>query len=313
MPKVSYATPGTYAVSYTATTSGGTGTITANNYINVVSNVATYTGTWTEGFETATFPSSDWTSSSTMGSDWNITSSAAATGAKSAWIDNSTNSTGDVSTLESTSFDISGFVTPKLSLKLAYRQNYSTDVDKFQVFCSNDCGASWTVKMTRQGSTMATVTPPSTTPFVPSSSNFTTYTVNLNAYQGSPNLRFRYVFSADPTNTGNVGNNIYLDDINIYDATPAGIQNIEQQIGLNIYPNPSSEKVNLEFSLTENHNISVNVTDVLGRTIETIPSKNYGIGDLSLTIAEKKVYEAGVYLVHVEVDGKKITRKINVQ
>lgn len=313
MPKVTYATPGTYAVSYTATTVGGSGTITANSYITVVTNVATYTGTWSEGFESATLPGSDWNVFNTGGSDWNITSNAAATGLKSAWIDNTMNNSGDVSTLESTSFSLVGLNSPKMTLKLAYRQQTSTDNDKFQVFASNDCGASWTVKMTRSGSTMATVTPPSTTPFVPASSNFMTYTVNLTAYVANPNVRFRFVFSADPTGTGGVGNNIYLDDINLYDAAPTGIENIEEKVGLSVYPNPSSGKINLDLSLTESHEIGINVTDVLGRTIESIPAKNYGTGDLTLSVAEKKVYAPGVYIVNVEVDGKKITRKVLVQ
>jgi PKD repeat protein len=313
MPKVTYATPGTYNVSYTATTVGGSGTITASNYITVVTNVASHAGNWTEGFESATLPGSDWNVFNTAGSDWTITSVAAATGVKSAWIDNSGNTSGDISTLQSTSFDISTFNSPKLSLKLAYRQNTSSDVDKFQVYASNDCGASWVLKLTRQGTAMATVTPPSTAPFVPSSSNFTTYTVNLSAYVGSPNLRFRFVFSADPTSTGGVGNNIYLDDINLYDSAPSGIQSFEEQLGLNIYPNPSAGKVNLDFSLAEAGMVGIQVTDVLGRTIETIPAKSYGAGDHSLAVAEKKMYEPGVYIVNIEVDGKKITRKITIQ
>jgi len=312
MPKVSYAAAGTYAVSYTAATSGGSNSITKNSYMTVLSNVATYTTAWTEGFEVSTLPGSDWNAYSTPSFDWSVTSSAAASGIKSAWLDNSLNSPGTVSIIESTSFDISSFTTPKLTLKLAYRQQASTDNDKFQVLSSVDCGATWVARMTRQGSALATVTPPSTTPFFPGTSDFTTYTVNINGVAGSPNVRFRFVFSADPTATGGVGNNIFLDDINLFDAS-VGIASLEEQIGLRIYPNPSSGKIDLDISLAENHSLAINVVDVLGRVIESVPAKQYGIGEFTLAIAEKKVYQPGVYFVNLDLDGKKISRKIIIQ
>jgi len=312
MPKVSYATPGTYAVSYTAATSGGSNSISKTSYMNILSNVATYSTTWTEGFEVSTLPGSDWATYSTPSFDWNVTSAAAASGANSAWLDNTLNSPGTVSVIESTSFDISSFTTPKLSLKLAYRQQTSADNDKFQVFSSTDCGATWVARMTRQGSTLATVTPPSTTPFVPGTGDFTTYTVNINGVAGSNNVRFRYTFSADPTGTGGVGNNIYLDDINLWDAS-VGIANLEEQVGLNVYPNPATGKINLDLNLSEGHAISVNVTDVLGRSIENVPVKQYGSGEFTLCVAEKKVYQPGVYFINVDVDGKKIAKKVIVQ
>src|SRR5207244_2709038 len=97
------------------------------------------------------------------------------------------------------------------------------------------------------------------------------------------------------------GNNIYLDDINLFDAS-ASINSIETQIGLDIYPNPSSGNVTIGFSLNEGHSISVNVTDLIGRTVETIPSKQFASGEATITIAEKTAYQSGVYFVNVNVD-----------
>jgi len=112
MPKVTYATPGTYAVSYTATTIRGSNSITKTTYMTVNSNVATYNTPWLESFETATLPGADWDTYSAS-TNWAITSSAAATGVKSAKMDNMSNPPGNTSIIESTSFDISGFITPK--------------------------------------------------------------------------------------------------------------------------------------------------------------------------------------------------------
>lgn len=312
MPKVSYATPGVYAVSYTAGTSGGSNSITKTTYMNVLTNVASYNTAWTEGFETSTLPGADWTLYSNPTYDWSVTNATAATGANCAWINNLNNSPGTTSTLQSTSFDISSFATPKLTLKVAYRQASSSDNDKLQILSSTDCGASWVSRFTRSGSALASVTPPDPNPFTPASGNFTTYTVNINGVAGSTNVRFRFVFFADPTNLGVVGNNVYIDDINLFDAS-VGIASVEELVGLSVYPNPSNGKINLDMNLDATRTIAVNVTDVLGRSVESIPAKQYGTGDISLSVAEKKAYEAGVYFINVDVDGKQITRKVIVR
>jgi len=298
MPKVSYATPGTYAVSYTATSSAGSNSITTT---------PSHTS-FSEGFETTSLPGSDWNISS-PGTNWTITSTAAATGTKSAMINNFSNTAGNYSIFESNVFDISGMGMPTLTFKMTYKQQVSTNADKLQVFTSTDCGNTWQSRFARTGSALANVTPPSTTPYVPSPSQFTTYTVNINGVSGSNNLRLRWEFFADATSPGN---NIYIDDINLYDAA-AGVMNLESRVGLNIYPNPSSGHVNIDFSMGEKHSIAVTVTDVLGRTIESISAKQYNAGDVKLNIAEKAAYQPGVYIVNIHVDGELVTRKIVIE
>lgn len=312
MPKVFYTTPGTYAVSYTATTSGGSGTITKNSWINVLTNVASYNTQFVESFETATLPGSDWTTYNQGGLDWAVTSSTAATGTKCTKIDNMVNSAGNVSILESTSFDISGFATPKLTFKYAYEQRTSSDNDKLQIFSSTDCGASWISRWTRNGSLLANVTPPNTNAFTPASAQFATYTVNINGVAGSSNVRFRFVFTADYGGTGVVGNNMFVDDINLFDAS-VGIAGVEELVGLNIYPNPSSGVINLDMNLSEAHTIAVQVNDMLGRTVESVPAKQYAAGGLNIAVGQKQVYQPGVYFVNVNVDGKQLTKKVIVE
>ncbi len=312
MPKVSYAAAGTYAVSYTATTSAGSAPITKNAYINVLSNVASYNAQFVEGFETTTLPGTDWNVYNGGGNDWTVSSAAAATGTKSTKLDNMTNPAGNVSILESTSFDISGFITPKLSFKYAYKLKATGDNDRLQVLTSTDCGSTWVSRWSRNSTTLANVTPPSTSAFTPTSGQFATYTVNINGVAGSTNVRFRWVFTSDYGGNGVVGNNLFMDDINLWDAS-LGITGAEELVSLVIYPNPSSGSVTLDMNLAEGHTISVNVTDVLGRSIESIPSKAYATGELSLSIGKEKVYQPGVYFVNMDVDGKQITRKVIIQ
>ncbi|HTA62354.1 MAG TPA: M43 family zinc metalloprotease [Bacteroidia bacterium] len=313
MPKVTYATPGTYAVSYTASTTTGGAPITKNSYITAVSSVAAYNTSFTEGFETATVPGTDWSVSHTpsTGVDWAATSSASAAGSKSIMIDNFANPAGDTSTLLSPSFNLAAIGSPTLKFKMAYQQKATTNLDKFQIYTSIDCGGTWVSRFARSGTGLqpTTVTGQSTTPFIPSSGQFATYTVNIGSIASSTNAMFRFVFYSSATSQGN---NIYLDDINVYNTT-VGIKNIETEVGLEIYPNPSSGNVNIAFGLDERHNISVSVIDMLGRVVETIPSQNYPSGQTNITIGSKAHYQSGVYFINIDIDGQHISKKIIVQ
>jgi len=297
MPQVIYNTPGTYSVSYTASTSAGSNSITKNAYLTITSNVASHNSAFTESFETATLPDSDWTISNSAGLDWAITSIGAATGSKSVYIDNFSNTAGNKSSLISTAFDVSGFSTPSLTFKIAYQQKVSTNADKLQVFTSTDCGTSWFLRWTKSGAALATVTPPSPIPLFPTPGQFTNYTVNINNVAGSPHVRFRFDFFADPAGPGNY---IFIDDINIFDAS-VGINPIEAPIGLNIYPNPASG----QFNITDSQIIDeITIKDLLGQIFYQARPNDKNI---SFVIGQE-----GLYFVTVKSGRQTTTRKLIV-
>jgi CubicO group peptidase (beta-lactamase class C family) len=309
IPQVAYSSPGVYAISYTASTTAGSDTITKNSYITVNSNSVAYNSNFLESFESVALPNPDWSLSNSGGTDWAVTPMGAATGSLSAYIDNFTNTAGANSSLISPVFDLTGFSSPKLSFKVAYQQKTSGNNDKLQVLSSINCGATWAVRFTKSGTNLATVTPPGSTPLAPVSSQFTTYTVNINALASSNNVRFRFEFFADPAGPGN---NIFIDDINIYDAA-TGLENSDVPLELEVYPNPSQGNTTLAFSLSKKQNISVIVMDLAGRTVETIPSQNYAAGPSKIILAEKVKYAPGIYFVQLNADGKNRTKKIIIQ
>ena len=260
-----------------------------------------------EGFEnTNTLPSWNMTHTST-GVDWAVTANAAATGANSIMIDNMSNVANAASTLQtSSSYDLSTFNSPTLSFKAAYQQKTSTSNDRLQIYTSSDCGGTWTSRKAIAAASLAALSGgASTTAYTPTAAQFTTYSVNINAVATSSTVMFKWVFTAGAS----VGNNIYLDDINIVDAAAAGIKTIEAQVGLTIYPNPSSSAVNVSFNLTEKQNVAVHVVDMLSRTVETIPATQYASGETILTIGNK-TYQAGVYFINININGQQISKKI---
>ena len=261
-----------------------------------------------EGFESSsTLPSWIMSHTAVSGLDWTVTTNAAATGISSIMVDNMNNVVNNESTLQtSASYDLSTFTSPSLSFKAAYQQKTSASNDRLQVYTSSDCGNTWTSRKAITASSLAALSGgPNTAAYTPTSAEFTTYTVNISPIATDHTVMFKWVFTAGTT----IGNNIYLDDINIVDAAATGIKAIEAQVGLTVYPNPSAGVVNVSFNLTEKQSVAVNVVDMLGRTVETIPAAQYASGETVLTIGNE-TYQAGVYFVNININGQQISKKI---
>jgi hypothetical protein len=318
LPTLTGTSAGTHTlVCYSSDPNGATDQNLANDQSTVLFTV-TNAGILpvVEGFEAASsLPNANWNIShtSTGGADFVITSAAAATGSQSCMLDNINNVAGNNSIIETAvSYNLSTFTTPSLTFKAAYeKKSTATNTDKLQIYTSTDCGNSWISRKVITSATLASLAGGTgTTAYVPTPAQFTTYTVPIVAIASSTNVMFRWEFFADPTAPGN---NLYIDDINIVDAAATGIESLEMSIGLNVYPNPSTSKVSIDFNLSEQHNVSINVTDMLGRTVEIIASKSYQSGETTLAIGANNAYQAGIYLINISIDGQHISKKVIIQ
>ena len=262
-----------------------------------------------EGFETSTCPSgllpnANWNishSATTGGVNFAITSAAAATGSKSCMLNNMSNAAGDTSILQTSSYyDLTTLTTPSLTFKAAYQQKTTTNMDRLQILVSTDCGNSWLSKKVILGSTLALLAGGTgTSAYIPASSQFTTYTVNVNSVASSHQVMFRWKFITDPSAPGN---NLYIDDINIVDAGAAGIQSIEAVVvDLNIYPNPNNGSFTIQpNSVTKQ---TMQVYDVNGKLVlsQTINGK---------TTIDASILNEGVYNISVISDEGVINKRL---
>lgn len=317
MPVITYNTPGVYAVTYTATNSSGSNSISKAGYITVVSNIATYNGAYSESFETITVPNSDWTVDNTGGGvTWTQVNTAASTGSQSMKLANFSNTPGEVDVIYSPSFDLSSIYTnnPPVSFtfKVAYQQRATTNIDKLQVFSSINCGQAWTQRYSKSGTSLSTAGTGSSA-FTPTSTQWRTETVNVLPISNQANVLFKFVFTSD-TSSSAPGNNIYIDDINIHGAT-VGIEDntISNLLNLQVYPNPTSGTVNISFDLYEKHYTKLYITDMLGKVVENVVSSTeLGAGNHQYTVG-KTAMNPGIYFMNLNVDGKLFTQKIIVE
>lgn len=102
-----------------------------------------------------------------------------------------------------------------------------------------------------------------------------------------------------------LGNNIYLDDVNIQVFTASDLLERErlQGIPLTVYPNPSADQAWLEFQTWMVHEeVSVELLDMTGRLVETMHSGQLTPGLQRMAI-NRRGHAAGTYFIRVQLDG----------
>jgi hypothetical protein len=129
------------------------------------------------------------------------------------------------------------------------------------------------------------------------SANSNFYTVNLTTGAAT----------AVGTGGGTIGNGITVRDIAVAAATgvTTGTRNREElAAGLNLYPNPVAAEAQIGFTLTRAAQVTLVVTDALGRHIDTINAGTMPSGQQALRWNSTGAPRQGVYFFNLLVDGK---------
>lgn len=317
---VSYPAAGVYPVSLTATSANGVDTETKNSYITVVNGQGGLTLPYSFDFEGVTLPNNITIvneQSDTITWKHNISVGANSTN-KSIYINNFPDSTnyGNRDYFETPFFDFTNTSALNLSYYYAYAKRYAIQADSFKVQYSLDCGGTWSnvigipninTMASNSGGTL-------NTSFVPSASQWKLVSIpsglltNLN---NKPSVKFRFFFKADYLVDG--ANNIYIDQININGNIVTSLTEFENQMNLNVYPNPSASKINIEFVSPLKGTVKLQLNDITGRCLK---QEVYHVneGDLfTNTINERNEYSAGIYLLTLDMNGQKITKKLIIE
>ncbi len=91
---------------------------------------------------------------------------------------------------------------------------------------------------------------------------------------------------------------------------PEGIEDITVLEGINLYPNPASETVTLTYTLSKTSKVSIELYDMFGKR-QSFFTATKTAGSYQYTIDVTGV-RAGLYLVNLDIDGNKISKKISV-
>jgi PKD repeat protein len=309
-PIVSYAQPGLYSVTLTATDGTTNDTELKTNFIRVLPtpSVLPY---W-EGFESYTSLANltNWEVTNINNNNaFTIESTTAHSGTKCAKLVNFGQAPSNIDELISAPIDLSvipstGIVT--LSFRYAYRKKVATDYEYLKVFITADCGDNWVQRKTLGGSQLSSTAV--STSWAPSSINdwVTVHMTNVtNAYFTS-NFRMKFKFE------GEGGNNFYLDDINLYAGAPSdvvvtasgsGLEEVSNGIDfIELFPNPADDEVNLKFTAASQKDVVFEIVDLTGKSIQKHLIK--AAQGNNLVMFDTKSMAAGSYFVKFKTEGR---------
>ncbi|AEA43212.1 M43 family zinc metalloprotease [Fluviicola taffensis] len=302
-PTITYNTPGTYAVKLVATDGSTNNTSDVPAYITVLPAGSGLP--YFESFEgSLTLSNPNWSVFNGGGTAWAVTNTAGKTGSNSAKLDNFSQTTGQIDELISGSIDLSSITSTTgatLSFKQAFRKKAAANSDLLRIFISKDCGETWDPKKTVTSGTMSGGAIATST-WTPTAADWlTVHVTNVTSAYWVSNFRCKFQL------TSGGGNNLYIDDINIYAGAPsetpvtAGLEDLGTLESILLFPNPAENEVQISFnSQVGNNEIKFYVTDLTGKRL-TQHVINASEGNNLVLIATENL-SAGTYLIQM-VDG----------
>jgi hypothetical protein len=100
--------------------------------------------------------------------------------------------------------------------------------------------------------------------------------------------------------------------VTLYDTlTISGVtamKELDQPVSLVAYPNPFTDNIQINYNLNEQSQVRLSVLDIVGREVEIF--ENNTLQTKGKYIHSFSTEAAGVYFVHLTVNGKRVIHKI---
>lgn len=246
---------------------------------------------------------------SSSGSSFTITTAAALTGTKSAKLNNYTQDVGDFDELISGPIDLSTLNPSSdimtLSFRYAHRKRDNASDDWLRLYTTSSCDGMWSLKKTLHGNFLSTAT--STSSWTPQSAQdwVTVHVTNITSQYFTNDFRFKFYFE----NGG--GNNLYLEDINIYSGAPSddlvtsGLGELSGTLESTLFPNPADEEVNLRFGLQADAPVQIEICDVGGRVLQRTHLQ--GKSGANLVSLDTEALDGGMYFLQIQSANQRAT------
>ncbi len=311
-PTVIYNTIGTYDVTLIVSDGASTDSLTIASYINVGSPGIGDALSYSENFDDGLYPPAGITINNPNGGiTWVLDSLASTSGMYSMRMDNYASiCCGTVDEIILPNLDFTS-ISPDpeiyMSFNWAYARSDPSFSDELLVLLSTDCGTTFAQVFYKTGNAMTTG-PTQTTSFVPDSTQWKSAFINLDEYKDETFVQVKVV------NVTDGGNNLYVDDLYIGNGSDlvSASEIFVEGASLKIYPNPASDKININLDLPEKEMISVKLINAQGMLLREIPDQDFMAGQQQLYFSTMGI-PTGVYFVVLEADGHRKAVKVLVQ
>ena len=181
----------------------------------------------------------------------------------------------------------------KLSFQVAYQKyNSSSKQDTLQIFLSDNCGENFNYLIFEKGGEDLSTVNDTLANFVPSeNSHWREEIVDL-SYYTNDDIMLKF------TSTNWRGNNMFIDDINIYNLENASI--LDNAPSFIVNPNPSNNI--FELILNNQYIQSISVYNSLNQKISTNNYINKVLNNFTIDLSNKN---AGIYFVNINTKNKR--------
>lgn len=302
-PEVMYATPGVYKVKLTV--SDGVSSLVKEELGYIVVQSESESLPFYEGFEnyttTADLSRYEIINGAAASKAWELTNLAANSGTKSLYLRNYKQATGDLDEFVSPTIDLSNESAETGGVTLSFR--YATakktsgqSGEKLRVLISNNCGSDFIIRKSLEETLLTTEV--STSEYKPVASDWkTVHMTNITGTYFTANFKFKISYLS------NAGNNVYLDDINLYRGAPSDevvldVATLEEDVdNLSVYPNPMTDVLTVSFTSGVASDCVIQIVDLAGKKVAdyTIHA-NTGQNEVYIDVAN---WSSGTYFVNV--------------
>lgn len=119
------------------------------------------------------------------------------------------------------------------------------------------------------------------------------------------------MWSSASINDNNINNNKHCTTVNAVFWT-TGVNNVTNDNGIALYPNPANTQVNIKYNFNGNSNGYIAVRDITGKLLYKQEIEAGLSGEKIFTIDVTK-FSAGLHIVELVTDGNKAVTKFSVQ
>ncbi|MCS6980573.1 MAG: M43 family zinc metalloprotease [Flavobacteriales bacterium] len=326
---IKYAAPGIYPVKLTVSNANGSDVRTKEEVV-VVGYPETKVRSWgySEGFEYGEdFEQGRWTTYTEpagIPARWEHTCATSYGGFCALRMSNFFNNVrGQKAYLISPSYDLNAIqLNPGEQLRLRFRYAYALNqslpsgansnfMDALRISYSKNCGTTWQPIRTITKSELVTagIYPQFYTP----TEKVDWYQADIlipSAAKGN-DVRFMFEFTAGLF----IGNNLYLDDIEIVGSQHISAPILEVPgLALSLQPNPALDQSQLIIdNITPIQKLKIDVLDLSGRLIKSYARESLLPGAHAIQINREDGFVSGLYILKVQADGERAIRRLVFQ
>ena len=133
--------------------------------------------------------------------------------------------------------------------------------------------------------------------------------ITIGNFNSNANTDTLYIGTNNPLPSNPDGAYYYIDSVSLYDsldyALITNIKKMEDMVNVKLYPNPTTSKLKLSIQNLKNEQLSIKITDVLGREIKTLEYEE----EIDLSDLENGIYFLSFYQNKQVLTTKKIIKQ----